>query len=312
MKRKALTLTLIVTIFVLTIIVVLFVIKPNPSSFNKPDQNTLFIAGFSPELGSSDVTFGNIVLVNPTSKYFDNLILTAKVDDSELIEPTLRLWLPLNDTFIVSIPIIRISIEPYQNETLYLDLAGLEIPRFSPHVLRIYVSQSTFGDVINGQSFTIPQKNAYLQILGYSSIEHSNDTWHEYYNSTTNRYKFKCDQPNFCQEYYGWHSRTLDSSSYGWAKSFNQLYEHYFNVTVFNNNTFSVENITLFGGQSPNGGGWVVPALSSKILQPNETYVFPVPLTLRGGKTSVDNVNQLSTFFAEYTYASGDLTNNHK
>jgi len=51
----------------------------------------------------------------------------------------------------------------------------------------------------------------------------------------------------------------------------------------------------------------VVSALSTKILLPNETYVFPVPLRLTGGATSVDNVNQLSTFFLSHVYAYGDL-----
>ena len=99
--------------------------KTQPSSFNNSDQNSLFIASFSPEIYGNNVTGGNIILVNPTSRYFDNLTLTAKVDDSKLIVPSLRLWLPTNDKLNASIPQTRIIIEPYQNETIHLDLAGL-------------------------------------------------------------------------------------------------------------------------------------------------------------------------------------------
>jgi hypothetical protein len=320
MKRKTIALTLIVTILVLTIIAVLFVEKPSPSSFDNPDQNSLFIASFHPILYGNIIRGGNITLVNPTNRYFDNLQLTAKVDDLNITITYLRETITCNaydvrnESIQVTLPhnLTEISIEPYQNKSIQFNFADSDITVFSPHEVKLYILHNTLGDIIDGQSFMIPQKKAYIQIIGYSSIEHSNNTWNEYYNSTTNRHEFRCDQPNFCQEYYGWHSRTLDSSSYYWAKSFNQLYEHYFNVTVFNNNTFPVESITLFGGYAPDGGGWVVSALSTKILQPNETYVFPVPLTLTGGETTVDNVNQLSTFFEAYTYASGDLINNHK
>lgn len=308
MKRSTLALTVIVAALVLALVAVLFIEQLNDSSFNSPDQNDLFIASFDPILLGSEVTAGNIVLANPTSSYFDNLTLTAKVDDSRLIEPPLRLWLPPNNN--VSIPVTRISIEPYQNATLYLDLADADIPTFTPHTLSIYISQNTFGDVINGQSFTIPQKNAYLQILGYSSIEHSNNTWHEYYNNARKRYEYVNDQPNFYQQYQQSAFFPLDPSSYDWAKTLNQLGEHYFNVTIFNNSTFPVERIALFGG-SPNGEGSMGFALSDKILQPNETYIFPVQA---GGENwwSVENVYQLTNFFPAYAYASGDIISNQK
>ena len=107
MKRSTLALTVIVAALVLALVTVLFIEQLNDSSSNSPDQNDLFIASFDPILLGSDVTAGNIVLANPTSSYFDNLTLTAKVDDSRLIEPALRLWLPPNNN--VSIPVTRIS-----------------------------------------------------------------------------------------------------------------------------------------------------------------------------------------------------------
>ena len=122
------------------------------------------------------------------------LNLAFEVDVLKLIVPDLLL--AVGGNLGRRIPLNRInkllSIEQYQNETISL-LFGIldrdtflsyfgdaQIDTFSSHVIKFYVSQNKFSDLINGQSFTIPQKKAYLQILGYSSIEHSNDAWHEY------------------------------------------------------------------------------------------------------------------------------------
>ena len=234
MRRNAAALTLIVTILVVTAIAVLFAVKLNPSSFNNPDQNSLFIASFSHVTIGSNITGGSIVLVNPTNKNFENLTLTVKIDDSEPIVPILRLRMhlaveePFNN---YNVPITQISIEPDQNETIQLYLfdpdqneppfyeTSVNIQTFSSHIFRFYITQNTFGDIINGQSLTTPQEKAYLQIAGYSSIEHSNNTWHEYFNSSRNRYEYVNDQPNFYQQYH--HSAFFphDSSSYNWAKN---------------------------------------------------------------------------------------------
>ena len=319
MKRTALALTLIVSILVLTIVAVTFAGILNPAWFNNPDQTSLFIASFSRVTVGSKVTGGNIVLVNPTDKSFENLTLTIKIDDSELIAPILGLWIripdeKLNDTFPITnytIPITQMSIEPRQNETIKLLLfdpdqneplyvTSVDVQTYSSHVFRFYITQNIFGDVINGQSLTIPQEKAYLQILGYSSIEHSSDTWHEYYNSVTNRYEYVNDQPNFCQRYHYSAGAILDSDDYRWAESLNGIKEHYFNVTVFSNNTFPVGTVALYGA------GGVVSALGDKVLLPNETYLFPVP-TFGGNWRSADNVYQLSRFNQSSVYASGDL-----
>jgi hypothetical protein len=315
MNRKALALALLVTILVLAVIViVLLAEKTDRFPFNNPDQNSLHVESFSPVTIGSKIVSGNIVLVNPTNKSFENLTLTAKIDDSELITPILRLLkpLPVGEPFgNYSIPIPQISIEPNQNETIQLYLYDpdqneppfyetiVNVQTFSSHVFRFYITQNTLGDIINGQSFTTPQEKAYLQITGYSSIEHSNNTWHEYFNSTTNRYEYINDQPNFYQQNHNFFP--LDPSSYNWAKALNQIGEHYFNVTIYNNSTFPVKGIALFSGES-----FVAFASPDKILQPNENYTFPVQVA---GENwwSVENVYQLSDFFPDFAYASGDL-----
>lgn len=316
MNRKALALALLVTILVLAVMAVLLAEKTDPYPFNNPDQNSLFIASFTPSTIGINVTGGSIILVNPTSNNFENLTLAVKIDDSELIAPFLRLskHLPIDKPFDnYNVPITQISIESNQNETIQLYLydpdqneppfyeTSVNVQTFSSHAFRFYITQNNLGDVINGQSLTIPQEKAYLQITGYSSIEHSNNTWHEYFNSTTNRYEYINDQPNFYQQYHHSALFPLDSNSYNWAKNLNQLGEHYFNVTVFNNSSFAGKGIALFGGE-----GFVAFALPDKILQPNEIYTFPAQV---GGENwwSVESVNQLSNFFPASAYASGDL-----
>jgi hypothetical protein len=318
MKRTALALILIVTILAVTTIAVLFAAKPSPSSDN-PDEKTLFIESFNPTTIGSNVTGGSIVLVNPTNENFENLTLKIKIDDSELIVPFLRLLkpLPVEEPFSAySVPITQISIASNQNETVQLYLFDpdqneppfyetiVTVQTFSSHIIRFYITQNTFGDVINGQSLIIPQEKAYLQITGYSSIEHDNNTWHEYFNSSTNQYEYVNDQPNFYQQYYQSRFFPLDPSSYNWAKTLNQLGEHYFNVTVYNNNTFAVNGIVLNSGE-----GSVASALPDTVLQPDETYTFPVQVS---GENwwSANSVNQLSNFFP--AYSSGDLINEIK
>jgi hypothetical protein len=310
MKTRMFAFMLIVTILTIGIITILLIEGFDPFSDDNSDRNGLLIASFDPVTIGSKVTGGSIVLANPTDKNFENLTLTIRIDDSELITPILRLLMR------PTVPITQISIGSSQNETIQLYLFDpdkneppfyetiVDVQTFSSHVFEFYVTKTTLGDVINGQSFTILQQKAYLQITGYSLIEHSNDTWHEYFNSTTNRYEYINDQPNFYQQYHRSAFFPLDPSSYNWAKSLNQIGEHYFNVTVFNNNTFPVEKVTLNFGD-----GGVEGALNDKILQPNETYVFPVAVS---GKDwwSVEDVYQLSNFFP--AYASGDLVSSQK
>jgi hypothetical protein len=312
MKRKVFVVTLLITILGLAVITVLLVEKGDNSSFSNSDQNSLHLESFSPVTIGSKIASGSIVLINPTDDSFENLTLAVKIDDSEPITPILRQLtpLPLEEPFShFSVPINQISIEPNQNETIQLYLYDpdqngpplyetiLNVQTFSSHVFRFYLTQKNVGDVINGQSFTTPQEKAYLQITGYSSIEHSNNTWHEYFNATTNRYEYVNDQPNFYQQNHNFFP--LDPTSYNWAKSLNQIGEHYFNVTIYNNSSFPVKGIALFSGE-----GSVAFASPDYVLQPNETYVLPVQ-TSGENWWSVENVYQMSNFFP--AYASGDL-----
>ena len=290
----------------------------NQNSKLDGSNNDLLIQSFSSSTFGSNVTGGTFVLVNPTDKNFENLTLTIKIDDSDLIVPSLRLQtqLPIAPPFDnYNVPIIQISIGPHQNETIQLYLydpsqnetsqvyrTSVNVQTFSSHIFRFYITQKTFGDVVNGQSLTIPQEKAYLQIVSYSPIEHDNDTWHEHFNTSTNRQEYINDQPNFYQQYHHSAYYPMESTSFNWAKTLNQIGEHYFNVTIFNNSTFPVDKVAFYLGE-----GGVAFALPEKIIQPNETYIFPVTA---GGKNfwSVDNVSQLSNFYPVQAYASGDLT----
>lgn len=278
---------------VIIIVATLVIIRADFAQPKQEKQNFLFISSYIPEQWGLNVTSGDIVLVNPTSTSYDNLNMTIKVDDSDLILPDLRLW-HFNVTLQVtpnrqetgnySIPISTISINPNQNETINVSVPSLETSLLTSHNLRIYLSQNKFGDVIDGQSIVIPQVIAYLQINEFSQVETNNNTWHEYYNSTTGRNEYINDQPNFCQQYFQSSFYPLDPQSYNWAFALNQLDETYFNVTVYNNNTFPVKALMLLGGSSPNiqsymNSAYLASANSNDIIQPNETYVFPVPLT---------------------------------
>jgi len=282
------------------LIVVLFAAKSNDASTGKDDHNSLYVASYIPGPWSSStttegITEGNIVLVNPTSNSLSNLSMTIQVDSSEIIVPSLRLWYSNHTVYVpnslmqsehiyedmenFSTPITSISIEPNQKETISLSFPSPETFQFSSHNLTIYISQNNFGDIINGQSLTVPQTEAYLKVVGYSAVEFDGNTYHEYFNSTLNDYVYVNDNPNFCQRYFNY-SWEIYATNYHLASHMNMLDETYFNVTVFNNNTFPVNSVTLLG-QIPSRGSYMNwwGALIDYVMQPNETYVFPVPET---------------------------------
>lgn len=268
----------VAVILCVILIAVLFATKPND------DYNSLYVASYIPGLWD-----GNIVLVNPTSDSLSNLNMTIQVDSSEIIVPSLRLWdsnYTLNppnsfmqnvymntDMINFSTPITLISIEPNKNETINLSFPSSDTFRFSSHNLTIFISQNTFGDIINGQSLTIPQTEAYLQVVSYSSIVSDYDTYHEYFNRTLNEYMIVNDNPNFLQRYFNI-SWEIGSANHKMMSRMNLLGETYFNVTVYNNSTFPVYSVTFVGQQEHyfRDGR----ALDDYVMQPNETYVFPV------------------------------------
>lgn len=235
---------------------------------------------------------GNIVLVNPSSNAYSNLSLAIQLDGYEIFKPAIRVWdtnYTLNaptsliqsahlyrDMLNYSTPTTTISIEPNQNLTLWLNLTSQREFRFNPHKLTIFLTQHDFGDLINGQSFTLPQTEVYLEIKSFSSVHSDNDTYHKYFSSSQNRYVYRNDNPNFCQRYRNW-SWEIGTANYGMAAEMGVLGVRYFNVTVYNNSSFPVNSIKLFG-QLSNGGNHTFDwrAISDYVLQPGETYLFPV------------------------------------
>lgn len=290
--QKAAIAVLVIVLCVVLIVVLLIVAEPDAVLINE-NQPRLYVSSYTPGLSESSHIDGNIVLVNPSSNAYSNLSLSIQLDTYEIFKPTIRVWdtnYTLNtptsliqsahlyrDMLYYSTPITTINLEPNQNLTLWLNLTsqGTTI-RFDPHKLTIFLTQQDFGDLINGQSFTLPQTEVYLEIKSFSSVHSDNDTYHKYFSSSQNRYVYRNDNPNFCQRYRNW-SWEIGTANYGMAAEMGVLGVRYFNVTVHNNSTFPVNNIKLFG-QLPSAGNYTFtwPAISDYILQPGETYLFPV------------------------------------
>jgi hypothetical protein len=281
-----------VTVIGLCVIITAVLLAVNSNNPLIVDQGSLYVADYTPCTYSDNSTYGNIVLVNPTSKTYSNLTVTIQVDGSEQIKPTLRLWTinaslkypnsSLESAYYTmnssSIQVETVSIGSNQTATIDLNFPSTATFRFSPHNLTVYISQDSLGDLVNGQLLTIPQTGVYLQIVGFSPVHYDNDTHHIYYNETSNDdYVYINDNPNFLQRY---HNRTwrIGTANYALAANMDVLGEFYFNVTVHNNNTFAVSGVVLFG-QIPSREYHIVDwgrALPDYVLQPGETYMFPV------------------------------------
>ena len=220
--------------------------------------------------------------------------MTIKVDNSDTNFTSLRLWdsnytLNAPNSFLQSVmlfedmenfstPTTLISIEPNQKETISLVFPSPESFQFSNHSLTIYVSKNNFGDIINGQLLLVPQTEAYLQIVNFSAVESDQGTYHQYYNSTLNSNMVTVAyNPNFYQRYHNISESDHYADNFGIMHYMGALDYSYFNVTVFNNNTFPVNSVTLFGQITSRGtylNEWS--ALINYVMQPNETYLFPV------------------------------------
>jgi hypothetical protein len=148
--------------------------------------------------------------------------------------------------------------------------------RFSPHNLTLYLTQHFFADIINGQSLTIPQVEAYISVVSFSSVHTDYGTYHKYYSATRHGYVYRCDNPNFLQRYFNY-SREIGVANYAMAADMGVLGVSYFNVTVRNNSTFPVNSIKLLG-QLPDEGNYIEHwnALPDKVLQAGEIYLFPI------------------------------------
>ena len=249
-------------------------------------QDCLYVASYIPWWYEGSKIQGSIVIVNPTGTEYSNLTLITHIDGLEINNASLRLW---DNNFAVNVPyslidnidlfyamknysspITSISVKPNQNITVSLNFTVSESFRFNSHNMTVYLSKDGFGDLINGQSLTIPPTETYLQIVRLSPIQYDNDTFHMYYD------EYRNDNPNFLQRYRN-RTITIGSSNYRLAARINVLGEYYFNVTVHNNSSFPVNSIILFG-QSPDRGGYLGSwgAHLDVVLQPGETYLFPV------------------------------------
>ena len=113
-------------------------------------QNGLFIASFSPDLYGDNISGGNITLVNPSNKNFDNLQLTVTVDDSPIEVTNLRSMrmIYVHDSRNQTMPFnfaenfTEITIEPNQSRSIQFTFAGPEITLFSQHTVKLYLSQN--------------------------------------------------------------------------------------------------------------------------------------------------------------------------
>lgn len=253
-----------------------------------PD-GSVFIANFNRALYGDNITGGNLTLVNPTSSKIEGLQLTVEVDGSTILIENLRSTSTVtvhdlnNHSFPFSLTdnFTLISLDANQTKSFQFNLANQTrtLTVYSQHLIKIYLSKDKPGDVINGETFTMKQEKAYLQILNYSTIEHSNDTWHRYYNQANARYEYVNDNPNFYQQYHHNTGATLEANSFQWAQTLNQIGETYFNITVHNNSTFPVNDISFSAGETVNQQSLTASAVLDKPLQPNETCIIPVSLT---------------------------------
>ncbi len=289
----------LVGVLCLILIGVLVVEKANVplSETDKTSQDkhtSPYVSSYVTGPTSSNSTIGNLIIVNPTSDFLQNLTIELQIDGSMPIVPSLRLWdsnynlttpvsqleseLSNMDLSNYSSPATSINIEPKQKTAVNLNFPSPASFPFNSHALAVYVSQNSFGDVINGTEVTVPQTMAYLQIVSFSSVVTDQNTYHEYYNSTLKDYVYINDNPNFCQRYFNY-TWQIYATNYGLAAYMGVLDVTYFNVTIHNNNTFPVNSVTLFE-QKPSGGSYPLSwrALTYHVIQPNETYIFPVPV----------------------------------
>lgn len=250
-------------------------------------ETTLAWASTEEGRGEKAVSEVNITLVNPTGNAFNDLNITIKLDESDLSWYSNYTVSYENATPFVNYSIPQtINIEPQQNKTINIFFACLDSFGFSPHNIQVYVSQNQFGDVINGQSFDIPQSMAYLKILSYSQVETSLDSFHKYGNV------YRLVNPNFLQQYANT-KQEIGSANYFFAADKGYIGLTYFNVTIANNSTFPVTHVALFGDTSLYPNGFVGRAHYNLTVQPNETLLFPV-----GQKTIPSN-----------GYITGSITN---
>ncbi|NLF89547.1 hypothetical protein GX563_12090 [Candidatus Bathyarchaeota archaeon] len=259
---------------------------------SKEGQDSLVVTSYTPASYGNNSTQGNIVLVNLTNNTYADLSLAIKIDGSEIINPTMRLWaddyqIKAPNSYLQSLdmyqlmlnsttPISTICIGANQTLTMSLSYPCVDTFQFSSHDLTVYLSQDQFGDRLDGQVIIIPQTEAYLEVLSIGPLHHD-DIYQLFFDPIKNETVYINKHPNFLQRYLNYSIDRINVANYRAVSNINALGETYFNVTVHNNNTFPVNSVTLFG-QIPSRGSNILDwhALFDDVLQPNETYVFPV------------------------------------
>lgn len=253
-------------------------ILENQNIIDHPNGVSIAIESFDPFFIGDSISGGNLTIVNHSDKNFTGLQLTATVDDSAVALINVYTFRPIyahvspNRTVPLSLPENFTGIETNQSKNIKFSFANAEISQFSEHTVKFYLSNEKVGDLINGQSFAIQQKKAYLQIVRISPTEHDTDTWHLQYNSTTQKNEYVNDKRNYYQKNHRFFN--LPESVFNWSRMLDQIGENYYNVTVLNNNTFPVKSIQFYGGASidKQTAFTGVPDL----LLPNQTCVIPV------------------------------------
>ncbi len=140
-----------------------------------------------------------------------------------------------------------------------------------------YISQNAYGDIINGQSFQVPQQRYHLKILEISQVQ--DDTYNSvrYYDSGTGQYEFNSTDTNYCQNFWNY---TEQRKQYGSV---------YFNLTLQNNNTIPLQfaeiKYDLLVNESLPFRIFYSVDIYSKfaVIQPNEVCVIPVSFGIISG-----------------------------
>ncbi len=211
--------------------------------------------------------------------------MTLNVDGSDLVwysNYTVN-WTSIpdqldNQTANVSFtPQTLINLEPNQTKTITVFFPDFDCFQFSSHTIQFSMSQNRFGDIINDQTLTVPQTMVYLKIANYSQIETDENAYGSYYNATLKETMVTLEHPNFYQRYVNFSIFDFYPGNAQLMAAMGILGITYFNVTVINNSTFSVTNVSLYGSplQYPFYGlcGGAKPNL---VLEPNDTLLFPI------------------------------------
>jgi len=294
-KKAIVIISLIIVLAIASGTYAYFITANQTENLDGPNSG-LFVESFNPFLIGDNISGGNLTIKNLSNKSYANLQLTVTVDDSPSpITDIYRMQLfyahdSHNQTLPLDFPVNFTSIEANQSANIRFNLVNTELTQFNQYTIKFFLTQDNTGDLINGQSFILPQKKAYLQIIDVSPIHTDDDTWHLQYNSNQQQYEYVNDAPNYYQQTHK--QNPLSPIAFNWSRALNQIGETYFNITVCNNNTFPVKIPYSSGGSTIDTPSVMGASRQDAILQPNQTYIIP----------------SSSTRIPQYIFVSGDLT----